>query len=114
MHFTWNVTDYSKYKFEIQLDFEDTYAVSSMQESDSVRIEFIEPLFFFDFAGQMIPSSTILERQLPTQLPSNSEMILAVAETLETGSKLVLSTNFALNLFLSAGLNHFWAMVNAQ
>ena len=66
--FTWNVTQFTKDDFMIQLVFEEAFYISSFSESDIVEITFVDTSLFFDFAGQPITNGTVIARELPPQL----------------------------------------------
>ena len=87
--------------------------ISSLQEADMIKIEFIDNSLFFNFAGIHIDEGLLLGSTMQTQFQFNdfNKLFVTSAEVLDEGATLAFSGNFIINIFLNASLSQLWQMI---
>lgn len=115
LSFRWNVTAEDKRTMDIQMFFDNPFAVSSNPIPDKVRVTFNDPKLWIGADGLLMTNNTkVIERFLPTQMfPGGAGA--AAAQTMTgaaSSAKAVVIGNFIFNLLMSASLNQLWSMIN--
>lgn len=121
--------EFSQDFLSLEFEFEDAYSISSQQEADYLRLEFLQTFLFLSQESLLnIEKGTVLLIEIPPQIPQDQGKYLFpfnfnIVSAVETLSKVSKSTdisgrtfvmsNFLLNLAFSSSLNMLWTLVNA-
>jgi len=115
LNMTWKATEKTLRSLTLEVTFAAYYNVSASIEPDYILIIFNDPLLCFSVGGGVIAKKNrILTKNLPRQLPKGMEGD-AIEETIATvmlTAKVVIASNFVLNVFLTVALQYVLGMIN--
>eukprot|EP00347_Sterkiella_histriomuscorum_P007176 403349968 len=115
LDFSRRVTYCTNYQILIQLNFENPLYVS-LQDRDQLQIVFLRNGYFKDASTlQPIKLHYSCTESIPNQLDKNSLLYQnkgLLEGSIDTTQVLVIS-NFAINILMSASLQYLWGMINA-
>ena len=109
----WEILSFSPLGLDFKLFYTDPLEISQNAEPDIAKVV-LNLSQFTDEYGQAMADGTILEVEIPRQIPSQEEAdaLEESGETAEGTSSITMGSNFILNLILAASLNHLWSMIN--
>jgi len=117
LNMTWNATAKTARTLTLEVTFAAHFNVSMSLDPDYMQVIFNDPLMCFAVGGGVIDKKKrLLTKNLPRQLPKGKEgdlfedLITAVI----TATKVVIASNFLLNIFLTVALQYVLGMINTQ
>ena len=101
----------------IQVSFVQPLDVSQSTERDRIVISFDSNEYFFDQYYQQLEQGTVVETEIQPQFADQAtkEAIESTASAVNGATSSIVAANFAMNnLFMTAGMQYLWDMINAQ
>jgi hypothetical protein len=110
----WKVSNVTSRLITIDLEFLSPIQVSQGDLLDTVYL-FISFANITDIYGSSLPEFEVITKQIPRLMGSKAEAaaIEAIGTSLKYTSTAIVSSNFLVNLLLTASLNGLWSMLNS-
>jgi len=115
VQFDWNATNATNFTIELQLHFNQSFSISSVDGYDSLIVKFKNDTYFKDLFGDVLERFLEDRESIPPQIPEDdvaTKALAGAAGAIQTATKAVTAGSVIFSLFFSLSLNILWGMVH--